>query len=29
VFDTDGVSLLYGNSYAIDELKTIPTGLNS
>jgi hypothetical protein len=29
VFDTDGVSFLYGNSYAIDELKTTPTGLNS
>jgi hypothetical protein len=28
MFDTDGVSLLYGNSSAVYELKTTPTGLN-
>jgi len=29
VFDTDGFSLLYGNSSGVDELQNTPTGLNT
>jgi hypothetical protein len=29
VLGTGAISLLYGNSSAVEELKTTPTGLNS